>query len=99
MDALDVDINRIAEYADSSIRATVPAAAAGPRKGSLPGIKARKGLNSWLYGHWGNRGNAVYTGIGSLFTIGISGLGAGGLDEPFLFPSLGDTAFLMFETP
>src|SRR3954468_16857553 len=102
MDALDVDINRIAEYADSSIRATVPAAAAGPRKGSLPGIKARKGLNSWLYGHWGNRGNAVYTGIGSLLTIGMSGLvawGLGGLKEPFLFPSLGATAFLMFETP
>jgi hypothetical protein len=93
------DIDRIAEYADSSIRATVPAAAAGPRKGSLPGIKLRRGLNSWLYAHWGNRGNAVYTFIGSLLTIGISGLVAWGLDEPFLFPSLGATAFLMFETP
>jgi CBS domain-containing membrane protein len=99
MDALEVDINRIAEYADSSIRATVPAPAAGPRKGSLPAIKARKGFNSWLYRHWGNRGNAVYTAIGSLFTIGISGLVAWGLNEPFLFPSLGATAFLMFETP
>ena len=93
------DIDRIAEYADSSIRATVPAAPAGPRKGSLPGIKLRRGLNSWLYAHWGNRGNAVYTFIGSLLTIGISGLVAWGLDEPFLFPSLGATAFLMFETP
>jgi hypothetical protein len=93
------DIDAIAEFADSSIRATVPAAAAGPRKGSLPGIKARKGLNNWLYAHWGNRGNAVYTFIGSLLTIGISGLVAWGLDEPFLFPSLGATAFLMFETP
>lgn len=99
MQGTELDINRIAEYADSSIRATVPAQAAAPRKGSLPGIKARKGLNSWLYGHWGNRGNAIYTGIGSLLTIGISGLVAWGLNEPFLFPSLGATAFLMFETP
>jgi hypothetical protein len=72
---------------------------AGPRKGSLPGIKARRGVNNWLYSHWGNRGNAVYTFIGSLLTIGISGAVAWGLDEPFLFPSLGATAFLMFETP
>jgi CBS domain-containing membrane protein len=93
------DIDRIAEYADSSIRATVPAMPAGPRKGSLPAIKARKGLNSWLYAHWGNRGNAVYTFIGSFLAIGISGLMAWWLDEPFLFPSLGATAFLMFETP
>lgn len=98
MIATQGDIDRIAEFADSSIRATMPAAAA-PRKGSLPGIKARKGLNNWLYAHWGNRGNAVYTFIGSLLTIGISGLVAWGLDEPFLFPSLGATAFLMFETP
>jgi CBS domain-containing membrane protein len=93
------DIDAIAEYADSSIRATVPAAPAGPRKGSLPGIKARKGINNWLYSHWGNRGNAAYTFIGSLLTIGISGLVAWWLKEPFLFPSLGATAFLMFETP
>jgi CBS domain-containing membrane protein len=90
------DIDAIAEFADSSIRATVPA---GPRAGSLPGIKARRGLNNWLYSHWGNRGNAIYTFIGSLLTIGISGLVAWGLKEPFLFPSLGATAFLMFETP
>ena len=93
------EINMIAEYADSSIRATLPAAPAGPRKGSLPAIKARRGLNEWLYRNWGNRGNAVYTFIGSLLTIGISGLVAWGLNEPFLFPSLGATAFLMFETP
>jgi HPP family/Protein of unknown function (DUF2510) len=93
------EINMIAEYADSSIRATLPAAPAGPRKGSLPAIKARRGVNEWLYRNWGNRGNAVYTFIGSLLTIGISGLVAWGLDEPFLFPSLGATAFLMFETP
>ncbi len=93
------EINMIAEYADSSIRATLPAAPAGPRKGSLPAIKARRGLSDWLYRNWGNRGNAVYTFIGSLLTIGISGLVAWGLKEPFLFPSLGATAFLMFETP
>lgn len=94
------DIDAIAEFADSSIRETVPAAAAAkPRAGSLPGIKARRGLNNWLYGHWGNRGNAVYTFIGGLLTMALSGGVAWWLNEPFLFPSLGATAFLMFETP
>ncbi len=93
------DIDAIAEFADSSIRATVPAAAAKPRAGSLPGIKFRRGLNSWLYSHWGNRGNAVYTFIGGLLTMALSGGVAWGLDEPLVFPSLGATAFLMFETP
>jgi CBS domain-containing membrane protein len=92
------DVDQIAEYADSSIRATVPMAPA-MRHGSLPGIKARRGLNEWLYRKWGNTGNAAYTFIGSLLTIALSGGVAWALDEPLLFPSLGATAFLMFETP
>ena len=86
------DIDQIAEYADSSIRQMV-------RKGSLAPIAGRSGLNRWLYEKWGNRGNALYTALGSLLTIGLSGLLAWALDEPLVFPSLGATAFLFFETP
>ena len=96
--ATERDINQIAEYADSSIRATMPMAPA-MRHGSLPGIKMRRGFNEWLYRRWGNNGNAVYTFVGSLLTIALSGGVAWWLNEPFLFPSLGATAFLMFETP
>jgi len=86
------DIEQIAEFADSSVRAM-------PRKGSLPGIAGRRGFNEWLYSRWGNRGNAVYTFIGGLLTILLSGGLAWALEEPLMFPSLGATAFLFFETP
>jgi CBS-domain-containing membrane protein len=69
------------------------------RAGSLAPIVGRRGLNAWLYKKWGNRGNAVYTALGSLLTITLSGLFAWVLDEPLVFPSLGATAFLFFETP
>ena len=86
------DIDQIAEYADSSVRQMV-------RTGSLAPIAGRRGVNAWLYRRWGNRGNAVYTTFGSLLTIGLSGLLAWALSEPLVFPSLGATAFLFFETP
>jgi|SRR6187549_2002428 len=86
------DIDQIAEYADSTVRRMV-------RAGSLAPIAGRRGVNSWLYRRWGNRGNALYTALGSLLTIGLSGLLAWGLSEPLVFPSLGATAFLFFETP
>jgi CBS-domain-containing membrane protein len=86
------DIDQIAEYADSSVRQMM-------RRGSLAPIVGRTGLNFWLYKRWGNRGNALYTALGSLLTIALSGLLAWALDEPLVFPSLGATAFLFFETP
>jgi CBS-domain-containing membrane protein len=86
------DIEQIAEYADSSVRQMV-------RRGSLAPIAGRKGLNDWLYRKWGNRGNALYTFLGGLLTIALSGVVAWALDEPLVFPSLGATAFLFFETP
>jgi CBS-domain-containing membrane protein len=86
------EIDQIAEYADASVRTAV-------RRGSLVPIKGRHGVNAWLYSKWGNRGNALYTFTGGLLTIGISGALAWGLDEPLVFPSLGATAFLFFETP
>jgi CBS domain-containing membrane protein len=88
----DEQIDRIAEYADSSVRVL-------QRQGSLAGVPGSYGLKRWLYSRWGNRGNAVYTFTGSLFAITLSGLAAWAFDEPLLFPSLGATAFLIFETP
>ena len=86
------DIDQIAEYADSGVRQMI-------RTGSLAPIAGRGGVNKWLYDKWGNRGNALYTALGSLLTIGLSGLFAWALKEPLVFPSLGATAFLFFETP
>jgi CBS-domain-containing membrane protein len=94
MSALDPreQLDRIAEYADSSIRIL-------SRRGSLVGVPGSYGLKRWLYGRYGNRGNAVYTFVGSLLAIALSGLCAWLFKEPLLFPSLGATAFLFFETP
>ena len=86
------DVDAIAEYADSSVRVM-------SRKGSLVPISGRHGFNAWLYDNWGNRGSAVYTFTGGLVTIALSGALAWALDEPLVFPSLGATAFLCFETP
>ena len=88
----DEQLDRIAEYADSSVRVL-------HRQGSLVGVPGSYGLKRWLYARWGNRGNAVYTFTGSLLAIALSGLAAYAFDEPLLFPSLGATAFLIFETP
>ena len=85
-------LDHIAEFADSSVRVMA-------RKGSLVGIPGSYGLKRWLQTRWGNRGNAVYTFVGSLVAISLSGVAAWAFDEPLLFPSLGATAFLFFETP
>ncbi|MEX2194573.1 MAG: HPP family protein [Thermoleophilaceae bacterium] len=88
----DEQLDRIAEYADSSVRVL-------HRQGSLIGVPGSYGLKRRLYSRWGNRGNAVYTFIGSLLAMAVAGLAAWGFEEPLLFPSLGATAFLIFETP
>ncbi len=86
------EIDHIAEFADSSVRVTA-------RRGSLAGVAGSYGLKLWLQSRWGNRGNAVYTFVGSLLAVAVSGAAAWAFDEPLLFPSLGATAFLFFETP
>ena len=86
------DVDQIAEYADATVRVM-------SRRGSLVPISGRHGFNAWLYDQWGNRGNAIYTFVGGLLTIALSGVLAWALDEPLVFPSLGATAFLFFETP
>jgi CBS-domain-containing membrane protein len=86
------EIDHIAEFADSGVRIF-------QRRGSLVGVPGAYGLKRWLYRRWRNNGNALYTFIGSLFAIGFSGLWAYVVKEPLVFPSLGATAFLIFETP
>ena len=88
----DERLDRIAEYADASVRTL-------SRQGSLAGVPGAYGLKRWLYARWGNRGNAVYTSVGALIALGLSGFWAWLLGEPLLFPSLGATALLVFETP
>ncbi|MBV8218421.1 MAG: HPP family protein [Solirubrobacterales bacterium] len=86
------ELDHIAEFADSGVRIF-------QRQGSLVGIRGAYGLKRWLYSKWRNRGNAAYTFIGSLLAIGLSGLWAYIVKQPLVFPSLGATAFLIFETP
>jgi CBS domain-containing membrane protein len=88
----DDEIDHIAEFADSGVRIF-------QRRGSLVGVPGSYGLKRWLYRRWRNRGNAVYTFLGSLLAIGLSGTWAWLVKEPLVFPSLGATAFLIFETP
>ena len=85
-------LDRIAEYADASVRTLEPARIA---RLCARFVRAEAVALRAL----GNRGNAVYTAVGSLIAIGLSGFWAWLLDEPLLFPSLGATAFLFFETP
>jgi CBS-domain-containing membrane protein len=88
----DEQMDLIAEFADSSVRAY-------SRPGSLVAIPGTYGVKRWLYQRWRNNGNAVYTFVCSLLAIALSGTWAWVAEEPLLFPSLGATAFLMFETP
>jgi CBS domain-containing membrane protein len=85
-------IDHIAEFADSGVRTF-------QRQGSLVGIPNAYGVKRWLYRRWRNNGNAVYTFTCSLLAIALSGLWAWAVKQPLLFPSLGATAFLIFETP
>jgi CBS-domain-containing membrane protein len=88
----DDQLDHIAEFADSGVRIF-------QRRGSLVGVPGSYGLKRWLYRRWRNNGNAIYTFLGSLLAIGLSGLWAWVVKEPLVFPSLGATAFLIFETP
>jgi CBS domain-containing membrane protein len=85
-------LDTLAEYGDASVRVL-------HRRGSLVGVPGRHGLSAWLYRRWGNRGNAIVTALGSFLAIAVSGTIAWVVSEPLVFPSLGATAFLAFETP
>jgi CBS-domain-containing membrane protein len=86
------EIDHIAEFADSGVRIF-------QRRGSLVGVPGSYGLKRWLYRRWRNNGNAIYTFLGSLVAIGLSGAWSYIVKQPLVFPSLGATAFLIFETP
>jgi CBS domain-containing membrane protein len=86
------ELDHIAEFADSGVRVF-------QRTGSLVGVPGSYGLKRWLYQHYRNNGNAIYTFVGSLLAIGLSGTWAYVVKQPLVFPSLGATAFLIFETP
>jgi CBS domain-containing membrane protein len=88
----DDEIDHIAEFADSGVRIF-------QRRGSLVGVPGSYGLKRYLYRRWRNNGNAIYTFVGSLIAIGLSGTWAYIVKQPLVFPSLGATAFLIFETP
>jgi CBS domain-containing membrane protein len=85
-------VDTLAEFGDASVRVL-------QRRGSLVGVPGRTGLSAWLYRRWGNRGNAIVTAIGSFLALAVSGTIAWVVSEPLVFPSLGATAFLCFETP
>lgn len=61
--------------------------------------EGRGNLLEWLRGRYGRAGEALYSFTGCLLVIALSGLVAALLGQPLIFPSLGPTAFLFFETP
>jgi len=58
-----------------------------------PGLKGQ--LNRWL----GSPGLGVYSFLGCVVAMALTGLVGLGLQEPMLFPSLGPTVLLFFEQP
>ena len=60
------ELDHIAEFADSGVRIF-------QRQGSLVGVPGSYGLKRYLYSRWRNNGNAIYTFLGSLLAIGLSG--------------------------
>ena len=57
------------------------------------------GFHGKLVDRFGVAGDALYVFVACLLALGISGLAAYFFREPLFFPSLGPTAFLLFETP
>ncbi len=62
-------------------------------------LEERHGLHGWLVKRFGSRGEAIYTFVACLLAFAVSGLAAYLTKQPMLFPSLGPTAFLLFESP
>ena len=59
----------------------------------------RDGLHKRLAERFGVGGDALYLLIAGASAIALSGIAAYLLRQPLLFPSLGPTVFLVFETP
>lgn len=63
------------------------------------GEEERHGVRRRLVERFGGGGEAIYTFFACLLALGMSGLAAYFTNQPLLFPSLGPTAFLFFESP
>jgi CBS domain-containing membrane protein len=60
----------------------------------------RYGLHQRLAERFGERaGEALYTFVAAALAIAVSGLAAFFTGQPLIFPSLGPTAYLFFESP
>lgn len=57
------------------------------------------GLPEHLIERYERGGEALYTFVACVLAISVSGLAAYLTKQPLLFPSLGQTAFLFFESP
>lgn len=57
------------------------------------------GICGRLVRRFGDGGRAIYLFVGCLISLAVSGLAAHFARQPLLFPSLGPTAFLFFESP
>ena len=61
--------------------------------------RARFGLHARLIDRFGVRGDAVYILIAVGLTTAVAGVAAMGLHRPLIFPSIGPTVFVLFESP
>ncbi len=68
-------------------------------QGALMAAEERRGLRGRLVERFGGGGEALYTFVACLLALAVSGLAAYFTKQPLLFPSLGPTAFLFFESP
>ncbi len=59
----------------------------------------RYGLHKKLVERFGAKGDALHMFVAASLALAVSGFGAYLLNQPLLFPSLGPTVFLVFETP
>lgn len=65
----------------------------------IPDNEERRNLRERLSARFGGGGEAIYTFFACLGGLAVSGLAAYATKQPLLFPSLGPTAFMFFESP
>lgn len=79
---------------------TLIAARPGPQPARAPvAVASPWRVREVLVQRFGNGGEALYASIAALIAIAISGAAAYVFKQPLLFPSLGPSVFLFFETP
>jgi CBS domain-containing membrane protein len=61
--------------------------------------RARFGLHARLIDRFGVRGDAVYILLAAGLTTAVAGVAAMVLHRPLIFPSIGPTVFVLFESP